>query len=126
MAIKSPEELTKLLRNEKTVSSERFGDFLIAPVNLLQLFQEKDDYISLLKDDPAKFSSILRQKILSPSKETIRAVLLDGLIEPKVSQIQTPGRLWVDDVLRSGELCLFLFSEIVGFSHEEESKPHAP
>lgn len=114
------EGLKKRLRNGKLVQIEdsdgKIIDIRIGRVPL-QTWDPADLWYSELQyNDEDKWLEKLGQIIAAPDESVKRAVLLRGVLDPKVKGQDEDGAICVDDLLRDDILSLNIYRQIADFT----------
>lgn len=109
--------LKEKLKKEKTVEVSRMS-FRIRKIPLLLLAEESDDLWELARQGQEILTQKIKTLLASPTLPRMRRILLKGVVEPSLTELDVEDAVSVDLVLSDYQLSSSLYIHIVNFSLE--------
>ena len=122
METTNPKDLLAHLDRFKEVEVEGAGgqkfNFRIQPVPLMSCDPQNEWFWKLRGEDPGKWSARLNDEILHADQETIKRIIVRGILDPKIVETGPPGTLSADLILRDEILASNLYTSIAQLSFD--------
>jgi hypothetical protein len=109
--------LKEKLKKEKTVEVAKMT-FRIRKIPLLLLAEESDDLWELARQGQEILTQKIKGLLASPTLPRMRRILLKGLVQPRLTELDVDDAVSVDLVLSDYQLSSSLYIHIVNFSLE--------
>ncbi len=109
--------LKEKLKKEKVVEVSRMV-FRIRKIPLLLLAEESDDLWDLARQGQEILTQRIKALLASPTLARMRRILLKGVVEPSLTELDDKETVGVDLLLSDYQLSSSLYIHIVNFSLE--------
>lgn len=109
--------LKEKLKREKTVEISKMA-FRIRKIPLLLLAEESDDLWELARQGQEVLTQKIKALLASPTLPRMRRILLKGVVQPRLTEMDDGEAVSVDLVLSDYQLSSSLYIHIVNFSLE--------
>lgn len=113
----SANALREKLKKEKVVEINKMA-FRIRKIPLLLLAEESDDLWELARQGQEVLTQKIKALLASPTLPRMHRILLKGVVQPRLTEIDAEEAVDVDLVLSDYQLSSSLYIHIINFSLE--------